>query len=477
MDRIVSSAADGTLQCWQASTLRDVGLLERALEDAIAAEPALLALHDVGIWFHEVAVIRQPRLDAVVGRGTRHPDLLLLTNTGDVVLVEVKRLGNPELRGRDVIAQVVEYAAILSSLDDAGLLRVLDPSGEVGTLADLVAQRLPTARSPRALADQLRTRFANAQLHLVVACDAAPNGTADWVRAVGRQSALDFDLRVVEIAPFICPDRPGEVIWVPSVRARTEVIHRTTVVVTRQSDVAVQVDVRTDDADSVEEAVAASGSGRMRNADRARLVLAPLARDLGMDVRRLWDELAAIHEEAKQRPWSEVFAALAWERAERHAYVRGKRPLGFFEGRFGLNLLRSWMPGVFIGAYLLDYDHRVPVLAAEEGGDFALILDILQNDAGFDADGYLASPEFSALRRRLGASRTPWDFRDHLAEPRCVKWHPLHLRRPLRDVLGGTRTFEERRDRWFAAADDVTGLLLAGGELAQLRVRLERDEL
>ena len=81
---------------------------------------------------------------------------------------------------------------------------------------------------------------------------------------------------------------------------------------------------------------------------------------------------------------------------------------------------------------------------------------------------------FQVLRHRLGDDAGGWDFADHHAQPRKNSYHPLHLRRPLRDIIADTHTLEERRARWLQAAHHGVETLLAGGELAELVRRRRR---
>jgi hypothetical protein len=125
---------------------------------------------------------------------------------------------------------------------------------------------------------------------------------------------------------------------------------------------------------------------------------------------------------------------------------------------------------------LLPYDHKQQPLAEEDGGDFALILDVHRNKA-FDGDSYAEQDAFSRLRQRLLRDAGRWDFADHHAQTTRNRWHPLHLRVPLHQVLAGARTPDERRERWLAAAKDAVRVLLAGGELAELRETFVREQL
>ena len=86
---------------------------EKFLEDLVASRPDLLG---IGGWDDETDIegpfhaFRQLSLHALNGRSIA-PDLVLLSRSGHIVVVEVKLSDNPELRDRQVVAQLLEYAA------------------------------------------------------------------------------------------------------------------------------------------------------------------------------------------------------------------------------------------------------------------------------------------------------------------------------------------------------------------------------
>jgi len=90
----------------------------------------------------------------------------------------------------------------------------------------------------------------------------------------------------------------------------------------------------------------------------------------------------------------------------------------------------------------------------------------------FEGD-FLNSDEYSKLRSRLKENSDTWDFHDHRFEVlKPNRWHHLHLRKPLAEVLRGTITFEEQVHRFILQGREVIELLLAGGELEALTNRL-----
>ena len=144
-------------------------------------------------------------------------------------------------------------------------------------------------------------------------------------------------------------------------------------------------------------------------------------------------------------------------------------------GRIGVAFpsVGPWRPGVFAGVLVDGTDHRVSWVQEEKGPDFVLLVSF-HLDAGKPSwDDYVMSPEFERLRKRLTgeAQAAGFDFHDHLREPRPNRWHPVHLRRPLVNVLGGAKDAEEQRERVAKVIGAGVEVLLAGGELQELAGR------
>jgi hypothetical protein len=178
-------------------------------------------------------------------------------------------------------------------------------------------------------------------------------------------------------------------------------------------------------------------------------VLEPLARHLGISGPALWQELHSAHLAILGADWSGVSGAVATQDDPGPYLVGAKK--GFAYGRYGVNLQRYWYPSVFVGNYLLSYDHGVPLLSPELGGDFALILDLQRKNAF--GDSYMAEEEFLALRARLrsegGRSRITWPppGRTSGIPFTCGALWPRSSRRVRRRSNGGLRTWKPRRQR------------------------------
>jgi hypothetical protein len=252
--------ANGELVAWERRRIRSlqgisglgdatVDADERFLESIISRQPELLGIgnseDDSDIEGPFVA-FSQIGLRALNDR-IIYPDLVLLWQSGHVVVVEVKLIDNAELRDRQVVAQLLEYAAVLSNCSESKLVQLFKGDPEKEAWAQVVSRLFPTAVDSERLAKRLIDKFRSSRLHLVIACDEAPKGLKELVRGVVGQSALgEYNFRVVEVMAFASDQRNGEVIFMPHTALSTELVGRTSVTVSiagsqASADVTVQV--------------------------------------------------------------------------------------------------------------------------------------------------------------------------------------------------------------------------------------------
>jgi hypothetical protein len=231
---IVTYTADGAKIVWFPATLDEIKKEEQYLESVIAETPDLLRLdtRQTGV-YGPYAVFRQLRFATPQSREII-PDILLLSASGDVIVVEVKRSSNPELRDRRVIAQAIDYAASLSALSEEELAELFS-HGRENVWISLVNSLFSGDKDPEELAATLLSNIRTGKLHIVVACDKAPVGLYELAKSVSVQSYLSFSLDILEITPFL-PDNGAtdQIMFVPNVRLSTEIVARTAITVTYQ---------------------------------------------------------------------------------------------------------------------------------------------------------------------------------------------------------------------------------------------------
>jgi hypothetical protein len=249
---------------WKAHTLRQLGKDEHFLEAVIGANPKLLGLEDRRTNIHgRYVAFHQRPLTTPLGRRVV-PDVIFLTESGHIIVVEVKLAENPELSNRLVIAQVLDYASSLSSCSEAEVIELFGGAPDA-SFEDLVGDLFPNADRPEELAGLLLERMRTADLHLVIVCDGAPDGLREFVHGVSNQSAVgNFELRVVELVPYMTPGHPG-MLLLPAVPIRTEIVSRTALSITYVTGQPKPgVEVTTTSLDEIADAMRRAGSGAVK---------------------------------------------------------------------------------------------------------------------------------------------------------------------------------------------------------------------
>lgn len=245
--------SNGDADHWMPTTLEALGKNEQFLETVIAQHPELMRLESrrAGIRGPS-AVFRQVRFQTPQGRSIR-PDIVIFFASGHVLVVEVKLANNDELKDRRVLAQIIDYAASFSALTEDELLPLF-AGDSAATWANFVEQLFPTEENCEELAEILVSRMQSGELNLVIACDKAPTGLQELLDGVATQSALGFDLDLVEITPHVNPEQPESgVLFVPHTRLATEIVSRTAVTVTyRQGESMPATNVETTSVEEIE---------------------------------------------------------------------------------------------------------------------------------------------------------------------------------------------------------------------------------
>src|SRR5687768_13211375 len=102
---------------WRPTTLRALGKSEDFLQEVLAQHPELLGLDTLANGIRPpFATFREVQLETPLGRLVP-ADVVLLSQSGHLVIVEAKLADNPELTDRQVIAQVLDYATALTGYD------------------------------------------------------------------------------------------------------------------------------------------------------------------------------------------------------------------------------------------------------------------------------------------------------------------------------------------------------------------------
>ena len=182
-------------------------------------------------------------------------DLVLVSRSGHLIIVEVKLAQNPDLRDRQVISQVLDYAIAVQESPAEALGRLI----EGGTVVQLIQRHFPDVTEPDELAERLVQRCARGEILMVIAADRVPPGLRGLVEKLAEKFGNRFDLRVVEIKVFTKSGQPNELLLVPQTKARTEVVATTRVEVTLREGEKPLVKVAPTAPEEVAERVASAG--------------------------------------------------------------------------------------------------------------------------------------------------------------------------------------------------------------------------
>ena len=154
-------------------------------------------------------------------------DILYVTTTGQVVLVETKLWRNPEAR-RTVVAQILDYAKELTNWHFEDLAReVARATGKGPThLLDTVRARFPQL-DEQGFVDGINHSLRTGDVVLLIVGDGIRTGTEALVGFLERYGSLRFSFGLIEVAAY---ELDGGVLLHPRVLAKTEIVRRTVVV-------------------------------------------------------------------------------------------------------------------------------------------------------------------------------------------------------------------------------------------------------
>ena len=181
--------ADGGKQAFEFITARDVGLKESWFRDSIASNPEIVILpcekadltdEQWYSWQCEFTV-KSP-----MGKGVGKIDVLLISETGRIGIVETKLAYNPEKR-RNVLAQVLDYAVHLTEMKPNDMPKI--PTDENG--------------EPVASLDEMALHLSDGDFLLIVAGDELDERAVRLSEALlGDQIINPWDLAMIDLALY-----------------------------------------------------------------------------------------------------------------------------------------------------------------------------------------------------------------------------------------------------------------------------------
>jgi hypothetical protein len=194
---------------------------ERWLQNTLFANPQCLPVKEIDP--HIGALIP---ICTEIETGAGPADILYVTPTGQIVLVETKLWRNPEAR-RVVVAQILDYAKQLTSWSYEDLAResaIASKQGPDYLLKCLKNHNVEEA----AFVDGINRSLKNGDFLLLIVGDGIQSGAESLVGFIERYGNLRFGFGLIEVAAYRLPN--GELLLQPRILAKTEMIQRTVLI-------------------------------------------------------------------------------------------------------------------------------------------------------------------------------------------------------------------------------------------------------
>jgi hypothetical protein len=201
----------------------DGAFSERWLQTAIFAAPEALPVREID---PHIGPLIPVCMEIETGAGPA--DILFITPTGQVTLVETKLWRNPEAR-RVAVAQVLDYAKQLSGWTFDDLDREASSASRQGPGQLLRAvRRVVPDLDEAAFTDGVNRSLREGDFLLLIVGDGIRSGAQSLVGFIQQYGSLRFHIGLIEVAAYRLDG--GQVLLQPRVLARTEILTRTVVI-------------------------------------------------------------------------------------------------------------------------------------------------------------------------------------------------------------------------------------------------------
>lgn len=273
-----------TRTCYKLKSAKEVGFKEEWLKRAIAANPELVMaacreadLTDEAwmVWAEELSLETAGTID-----------VLLVSDSGRIAIVETKLSYNPEGR-RSVVAQTLEYAIHLSEIAEL-------PGPDLPPLPKLEGREFIDLET-------IRGRIREGDYLLIVAGDRLDSRAVRLSKTMlGRHLVQSWELALVDVSVFECqlPGNPPQYLLVPHLRGAIVAEQRQVVRIVVEGNRA-QVHVEP-------QAAVSHGSSRQRQDEES------FSHALPVEQRQFFDRLRALRERYSSFSWSPASASIVF---------------------------------------------------------------------------------------------------------------------------------------------------------------------
>lgn len=193
---------------------------ERWLQEMLFGSPASLPVREID---PHIGTLIPVCMEIETGAGPA--DILYVTPTGQVVLVETKLWRNPEAR-REVVGQILDYAKQLTGWTFETLDQKAAAAAKAtpGHLLRCLREADRTA-DEASFVDGVNRSLVSGDFLLLIVGDGIRYGAESLVAFLERFGNLKFGLGLVEVAAYRLPD--GSTLLQPRILAKTETLQRT----------------------------------------------------------------------------------------------------------------------------------------------------------------------------------------------------------------------------------------------------------
>ncbi len=189
-------------------------------------------------------------------------DILAVTETGKLILIECKLWKNPQAR-REVLAQIIEYATLLQSLTYSDLVSKLKRHIDSGEKDPIVfqAEQYEAEVDEAILIDRVSESLKTGNFQLVIAGDGIKSDLINLTKASNFTGTL-ADLCLLEVS--IYQNQEGDTLLIPSVPVKTETVTKTVLLSTEGMPAIVEDDQNENSLDPVRGSLDEASKNRNR---------------------------------------------------------------------------------------------------------------------------------------------------------------------------------------------------------------------
>jgi len=162
-------------------------------------------------------------------------DNLFISKAGYPVIVETKLWKNPEAR-REVLAQAIDYAGQLAKWSFTQLDEETKKHTQMGVI-DLIQTNFDPDPDEMPTEEDISRNLRLGRFLILVVSDRIRGSLIDMLNYVNRYPHLATNVGLVELQCYRLPDDHGQILIVPSIVARTEIVERSIVQVSLSPDI------------------------------------------------------------------------------------------------------------------------------------------------------------------------------------------------------------------------------------------------